>query len=103
MAWLKLSLPLEEEFEVEQQTRQIADHDDIDDLRDMASTLFKNLYYQQGLTSQLLRQCAELELENAKLANKKLPSRDYMEWARSLWPHEPPSPEENDLAEYQKQ
>lgn len=101
MAWLKLSLPLEEEFEVEQQTRQIQEHEDIEDLRDMASTCFRNLYYQQELTSQLLRQCAELEYENAKLAKKPLPPRQYMEWAKSLWPHDPPTEEENDLGEYQ--
>lgn len=97
MAWIKLKLPLEEEFEVEQQARYILNEDSVDELQECASTLFKSLYYQQNLTAQLFRQCAELEYKNAKLMKKKLPSKQYMKWARSLYPHEPPSAAENDI------
>ncbi len=102
MAWLKLKLPLEEEFEVEQQTRYIQSYEDIAELQECASSLFKSLYYQQNLTAQLIRQCAELEYKNAKLQKKKLPTKQYMKWAKSLYPHDPPSAAENDLGEFMK-
>ncbi len=99
MAWLKMNLPMEEEFFCEQQARLIQ-HSNPEELGVMAAALFKNLYHQQDLTAQLIRQCAELELENAKLSKKKLPSSSYMEWATSLYPHDPPAEHENDLASY---
>ena len=100
MAWLKLKLPIEEEFFMEQQARLIHNHKNPEELREVAAGLFKNFYAQQDLTAQLIRQCAELEYENAKLSKRKLPSTSYMEWARSLYPHEPPAEHENDLASY---
>mgnify|MGYP001223195526 CR=1 FL=1 len=100
MAWLKLSLPLEEEFQVEQQVRHLREHDDLEELQEVASNLFPQLYYQQNLTGQLIRQVAELEYRNAVLAKEPLPPHNYMEWARSMYPHDPPAPHENDLAEY---
>ena len=100
MAWLKMTLPVEEEFFMEQQARVISGHEKVPELQAIAGDLFRNLYHQQDLTAQLIRQCAELEHENARLSKKKLPSHSYMEWAVSLYPHEPPAEHENDLASY---
>tara|TARA_E500000331_G_scaffold315092_1_gene324865 strand:+ start:1590 stop:1901 length:312 start_codon:yes stop_codon:yes gene_type:complete len=100
MAWLRTQLPLEEEFDLEHQARLVGDHEDHEELQDMASILFRQLWLQQNLTAQLIRQCAELELKNAKLEGKTEPAADYMEWATSLYPHDPPPPGESDLANF---
>lgn len=100
MAWLKLKLPLEEEFDLENQARLVEDHEDLEELQDMASILFRQLWLQQNFTAQLIRQTAELEMKVAKLEGKPQPPPEYMDWATSMYPHDPPAEGENDLANF---
>lgn len=88
MAWLNLALALEEELEVEKHARVIRHCDDVDQLREIAERTFRAWCQQVDITSQLIRQLAELEADAAILTGNEI-DEHYLEWARRLYPDQP--------------
>jgi|GEM_PF-994981 len=86
MAWLNLDLPLHEELEIEKNVRVILDCDDLDELRKLAASLLRAWAQQSDLTAQLIAQISGCEVILAKAGLLPEPDRNYLEWARSLYP-----------------
>jgi hypothetical protein len=86
MGWLRFGLPLDEEWEVEKQARMIRECDDLDKLRKVAEQAFRAWCGQVDITSQLIAQVAEAEVQLAQLGAIEEPDAQYVQWARDLYP-----------------
>ncbi len=86
MAWLQFGLPLEEELAVETHVRAIRDCDDLDRLRKVAEQAYRAWCGQVDITSQLMAQVAEAEVQLARMGLIEEPDPQYVKWARELYP-----------------
>jgi hypothetical protein len=86
MAWLQFGLPLEEELAVETHVRAIRECSDLDRLRKVAEQAYRAWCGQVDITSQLMAQVAEAEVQLAQLGAIEEPDAQYVQWARDLYP-----------------
>ena len=77
MAWLKFSLSLEDEIEVEKQVRQIRGCNDIEELRDLAEQTFRALALKTYLVSQLGGMLAKAETANLFSQKETAKSKEF--------------------------